>query len=65
MIYTIVSKLPKDCICVDDFPFPFKFSGDKLYVYEPDVDCFGDAVWFRRRHDIKCNLAVKLLELIS
>lgn len=64
MIYVQVLKLPNDCICVDDYPFPFKFSGHRLFVYEPDVNCFGQSIWFRRSHDINSPLAIKLSELI-
>lgn len=62
-MYRIVDKLPKDCRLVDGYPFPFKF-GKKLYVYEPYVDCFGEAVWCRRCHDVNCFLAVQLKELL-
>lgn len=63
MMYKIVNKLPKDCLCVESYPFPFKFAKGKLYVYEPGV-YFGDAVWYRRFHDINSHLAVHLSKLL-
>lgn len=59
-MYVQVKKLPKDCICVEKYAYPFKFSGDKLYVYEPAINCFGESVWFRRCHDINSPLAYYL-----
>lgn len=62
MMYVQVKKLPKDCIVLDCYPYPFKFSRDKLYVYEPDVNCFGESIWFRSIHSVFSPLAKKLSE---
>lgn len=62
MMYHIVNNLPKDCKCIPDYPFPFKF-GKKLYVYEPYVDYNCDACWCRRSHELHSFLAVQLLEI--
>lgn len=64
MMYVVVNKLPKDCICVLDYIYPFKFSGHRLYVYEPGVNPFGQAVWYRRSHGITSPLAVHLSKLL-
>ena len=65
MIYTQVKNLPKDCDMVAGYPFPFKFSRSKLYVYEPYVSPFGENVWCRRSHDINSSLAFELSKLTS
>lgn len=62
MMYVQVKKLPKDCICVSYYPFSFKFSRDKLYVYEPGVNCFGESIWFRSIHSVLSPLGKKLSE---
>lgn len=64
MYYVQVNNLPKDCVCVKYYPYPFKFSVHTLYVYEPDVNCFGVAIWFRRRHSINSSLGVYLSSLL-
>ena len=61
MKYVIVSKLPKNCYCVENYPYPFKITRSKLYVYDPGVDCYGDACWFRRSHTLNCDLAFYLM----
>lgn len=62
MKYVQVKKLPKDCIKVNDYPYPFKFSGDKLYIYEPGVNLYGEAIWYRSVHSVLSPLGKKLSE---
>lgn len=61
MKYVIVNKLPKDCNLIADYSFPFKFTSKQLYVYEPGLDCYGDACWFRRSHNLTSDLACHLM----
>lgn len=61
MKYKIVSNLPKNCNMIAVYPYPFKFTNSRLYVYEPGVACYGDACWFRSSHDLSCDLACYLM----
>lgn len=55
-MYVFVKKLPADAVCCDLYRYPFKF-GKLLYVYEPGLDCFGEAGFYRRSHRLDCPLA--------
>lgn len=58
-----VKELPKDCLCISEYPLPFKISGSKLYIYEPGVNRYGNAVWYRWVCDVKSPLGNILSKL--
>ena len=65
MKYLQVKKLPTNCYMVQGYPYPFRFFGSKIYVYEPGFNSFGEAVWYRRSNSISCPLGKKLFESVQ
>lgn len=65
MKYVELKKLPKDCHCIDAYLFPFKLSGKTLYVYQPGVNCYGDAVWYRWTLNASSALGDRLSNYIN